>query len=69
MQTVRYPPAGKHAGILCLDPALASEYIDQGANFVGVGADTLILATGLKHLAQSCKGGEAAAPEPPQAGY
>ena len=36
--------AGKAAGILCTDEALARRYIVQGANFIAVGVDTTLLA-------------------------
>lgn len=42
--------AGKAAGILATDPALAQQYLDAGALFVAVGVDTKLLvkaATGL----------------------
>jgi 4-hydroxy-2-oxoheptanedioate aldolase len=35
--------AGKAAGILTADPALARKYLDAGALFVAVGIDTLLL--------------------------
>ena len=47
--------AGKHAGIMCTDPARAGAYIAQGANFLGVGADTLVLAQGVRRIVQSFK--------------
>lgn len=43
--------SGKAAGILCGDEALARRYIAQGASFVAVGVDTLILAHATKTLA------------------
>ncbi|MBR9884777.1 MAG: 4-hydroxy-2-oxoheptanedioate aldolase [Oceanospirillales bacterium] len=61
--------AGKYAGLLCLDPSLAGQYIEQGANFVGVGVDTMILAQGARKLAQQFKSDEPVADEKPQAGY
>lgn len=51
--------AGKAAGILCMDEALASRYIAHGANFIAVGADTSLLAGATRALAakfQSFKG-------------
>ncbi len=45
--------AGKFAGVLCIDAALAANYRACGANFIGVGVDTLILAQGARRLAQS----------------
>ncbi len=61
--------AGKYAGLLCLDPSLAEQYVAQGANFVGVGVDTLILAQGARKLAQRFKSDTPVAEEKPQAGY
>jgi 4-hydroxy-2-oxoheptanedioate aldolase len=43
--------AGKAAGTLTSDRALAREYLDQGALFVAVGADTSILIKAAKELA------------------
>jgi 4-hydroxy-2-oxoheptanedioate aldolase len=60
--------AGKYAGVLCLDPALAQIYRDSGANFIGVGVDTMILANGARELARRFKGEESASAETP-AGY
>ncbi|WP_461536528.1 4-hydroxy-2-oxoheptanedioate aldolase [Spongorhabdus nitratireducens] len=61
--------AGKYAGLLCLDPALAGQYIDSGANFVGAGVDTMILSQGVRKQLQLFRGKEPAADESPQAGY
>ncbi|EXJ12581.1 MULTISPECIES: 4-hydroxy-2-oxoheptanedioate aldolase [Nitrincola] len=61
--------AGKYAGLLCLDPSLAQNYIKQGANFVGVGVDTLILANETRKLAQRFKQQTPIEDEKPQAGY
>ena len=47
--------AGKAAGVLCLDPELAAVYDNAGANFIGVGVDTLILSQGAKALAARFK--------------
>jgi len=47
--------AGKAAGVLCMDPELASEFEHAGANFIGVGVDTQILARGAKELAARFK--------------
>ena len=52
--------AGKAAGILALAPEQATHYIDSGANFVGVGVDTIILGEGARRLAQSFKGSDEA---------
>lgn len=48
--------AGKYAGVLCLDSALAQTYRDSGANFIGVGVDTLLLARGARELVTRFKG-------------
>ena len=45
--------AGKYAGLFCLEPALVETYRASGANFVGVGVDTMILGQGAGSLAQS----------------
>lgn len=36
--------AGKAAGVLAMAPDLVTEYVSAGANFVGLGVDTLLLA-------------------------
>jgi 4-hydroxy-2-oxoheptanedioate aldolase len=61
--------AGKYAGLLCLDPALTEHYVEQGASFVGVGVDTMILAQETRKLAQKYITGKNVAPSKPQAGY
>lgn len=62
--------AGKDAGLLCLEPSLAESYIQNGANFVGVGVDTMILAQETRKLAQRFKQGVSTTEEQkPQAGY
>ncbi|MCY4155069.1 MAG: aldolase/citrate lyase family protein [Gammaproteobacteria bacterium] len=45
--------AGKAAGILALDPDHAQEYRAHGANMIGIGTDTLLLAHSAQRLAQS----------------
>lgn len=67
LKTIR--SAGKHAGVLCLDPALADTYIAAGATFVGVGVDTLILSAGAADLATRSKTGLTQQDKPVQAGY
>ena len=57
LRTIR--GAGKHAGLLCLDPAMVAHYEGCGANFVGVGVDTLLLGNAARHLAARCKGDDA----------
>ncbi len=61
--------AGKIAGLLCMDPDLVTKYVEQGADFVGVGVDTLILSQGAQRLAQRFKSGEEPDEGAPQAGY
>ena len=61
--------AGKYAGLLCLDPALTDTYVKAGANFVGVGVDTMILAGGTSRLAAQFKSDKPLEEEKPQAGY
>ncbi|BCJ07251.1 2,4-dihydroxyhept-2-ene-1,7-dioic acid aldolase [Pseudomonas sp. RtIB026] len=57
---VRIGRAGKAAGILSADEALARRYIELGAAFVAVGVDTTVLMRGLQTLAGKFKGGAAA---------
>ena len=52
----RITAAGKAAGLLSMDPALSEHYIKQGATFVGVGVDTLLLASGAKQLIARFRG-------------
>ncbi|MCY3751954.1 MAG: aldolase/citrate lyase family protein [Gammaproteobacteria bacterium] len=47
--------AGKTAGILALDPAHIEDYRDHGANMIGIGTDTLLLANSAQQLAESVK--------------
>lgn len=61
---VRIHKAGKAAGILSADQALARRYIELGARFVAVGVDTTVLMRGLQTLAGAFKD----APPPPTAG-
>lgn len=61
--------AGKHAGLLCLDPAQVPRYVDCGANFVGVGVDALALSQGLRQIAEHFKGTGGGHEPAPQAGY
>lgn len=61
--------SGKHAGLLCLDPSLVAGYEAEGANFIGVGVDTMILTQGFSQAIahfRDTKGKKATAP---QAGY
>ena len=43
--------ASKFAGLLCLDETLVAHFIECGANFVGVGVDTLLLGDKARALA------------------
>lgn len=43
--------AGKYAGLLCLDESKVPHFIDCGANFVGIGVDTLMLGNSARSLA------------------
>ncbi|MNR58130.1 4-hydroxy-2-oxo-heptane-1,7-dioate aldolase [compost metagenome] len=56
---VRIQRAGKAAGILSADQALARRYIELGAAFVAVGVDTTVLMRGLQSLAGAFKGTQA----------
>ena len=47
--------AGKTAGILALDPAHIEDYRDHGANMIGIGTDTLLLANSAQRLAESVR--------------
>jgi len=48
--------AGKAAGVLAVDKALAEGYAAKGASFVGVGVDASLLATSVRNLAmQFCQ--------------
>ena len=47
----RIRAAGKHAGLLCLDEAGIADYESCGANFIGVGVDTLLLGNAARKLA------------------
>ena len=53
--------AGKAAGILTVDTALARRYLGLGALFVAVGVDTTLLARASRELAATFKGGAATA--------
>ncbi len=60
----RIQKAGKAAGILSADQALARRYLELGAKFVAVGVDTTVLMRGLQTLAAAFKD----APAPTSAG-
>lgn len=58
--------AGKHAGLLCLDESQVGHFIDCGADFVGVGVDTLLIGNAARSLAARYgAGGDTSSP----AGY
>jgi 4-hydroxy-2-oxoheptanedioate aldolase len=61
--------AGKAAGILAIDPEFARSCVNQGASFVAVGVDTLLLGNSAKQLAASFKGDTEATQQKPKAGY
>jgi 4-hydroxy-2-oxoheptanedioate aldolase len=52
---VRIRRAGKGAGVLATDEALARRYIELGANFVAVGVDATLLAGAARSLARRFK--------------
>jgi 4-hydroxy-2-oxoheptanedioate aldolase len=49
--------AGKAAGILIADEALAKRYLDLGCTFVAVGVDTSLLVSATRTLLSKFKGG------------
>ncbi len=49
LHTIR--AAGKYAGLLCLDVSMIGHFEACGANFVGVGVDTLLLSNAARRLA------------------
>ena len=60
--------AGKYAGVFCMAPDLADQYIAQGANFLAVASDTQALSQGLRQAAARFRG-ESVEEEKPRAGY
>jgi 4-hydroxy-2-oxoheptanedioate aldolase len=62
IRTVR--DAGKAAGVLSADVALARQYLDVGALFVAVGVDTTVLVGAARELAAAFKGASAAGVTP-----
>jgi 4-hydroxy-2-oxoheptanedioate aldolase len=58
--------AGKAAGILTADRAMAKRCLDLGALFVAVGVDTTLLVKSARELAAHFERGESVAP--PSAG-
>lgn len=49
LKTIR--SAGKYAGLLCLDEAMVAHFESAGANFIGIGVDTLLLGNSARALA------------------
>ena len=47
----RIRAAGKHAGLLCLDESKVAHFVDCGANFIGIGVDTLLIGNSARSLA------------------
>ena len=64
LKTIR--AAGKYAGLLCLDESKIAHFEGCGANFIGVGVDTLLLGNAARGLAARCTSDGKVAPE---AGY
>jgi 4-hydroxy-2-oxoheptanedioate aldolase len=60
----RITRAGKAAGILTPDTALARHYLNLGATFVAVGIDTLLLVRGTNALVSEFKGAPATTAAP-----
>lgn len=44
--------AGKAAGVLALDPALVTRYVEAGANLVAVGVDIILLEAATREVAE-----------------
>lgn len=61
--------AGKAAGTLMVDPAMARFYLDAGATFVAVGVDTSLLVRAARDLAASFGRGVGALRAPGSSGY
>jgi len=55
LRTIR--AAGKYAGLLWLDDSTVGKFVDCGANFVGVGVDTLLFGNAARGLAAKFKSG------------
>jgi len=62
----RIRAAGKHAGLLCLDDAMVGHYEECGANFVGIGVDTLLIGNAARRLAARYRSDD---DKPKDAGY
>jgi 4-hydroxy-2-oxoheptanedioate aldolase len=61
----RVRAAGKAAGVLSADAALARRYLDAGALFVAVGVDTTLLVRAARDLLGQFKGAAPAGPSAP----
>jgi 4-hydroxy-2-oxoheptanedioate aldolase len=61
--------AGKAAGVLTADNALARQYLKAGATFVAVGVDTTLLVRGARALAAEFKSGKEAGAPASSGGY
>lgn len=66
IRTVR--SAGKAAGVLAPDPAIAADYLEAGATFVAVGTDTGLLSRAAADLAAAYKNTATVAASP-KGGY
>ena len=58
--------AGKYAGLLCLDESQIGDYVSAGANFVGIGVDTLLIGNAARALAARIRDND---DDVPAAGY
>ena len=56
LRTIR--AAGKYAGLLCLDESKVAHFVACGADFVGVGVDTLLIGNSARRLAARFKPGK-----------
>jgi 4-hydroxy-2-oxoheptanedioate aldolase len=61
--------AGKQAGVLATDRAIADQYLDAGATFVAVGTDTGLLSRAAAELAAAYGTGDGAGPAGGMGGY
>ncbi len=67
IETIR--AASKYAGLLCLDDSQVAHYVSCGANFVGVGVDTLLIGNSARTLAAKFGSTEADDEPSSPAGY
>jgi 4-hydroxy-2-oxoheptanedioate aldolase len=61
--------ASKFAGLLCLDESQVAHYVSCGANFVGVGVDTLLIGNSARTLAAKFRTTEPDDESSPSVGY